>query len=498
MNWDDEIEIAGMTVLAPEPRLMDAIGLNHELETAIADLVDNSLDAGARQVLVRFVRQGHRLVGLCVVDDGRGMSESDIDRAMTVGGQRDYADGDLGHFGFGLKAASLGQADSLTLASRANGSDPCGRRWLTHKAASTFECELLTDASAGRILGRDWGMVIETGSVVRWDAVRAFPRSSRTETTDRYLEDTVVRVRTHLGLIFHRILAKRDVSIVVDVEDLDVSESSIPMPVEPIDPFGYIKTGASGFPRALTVSIGDSRTQLHLHIWTPRSQLDGFRLGRVGAIDAQGFYFYRNDRLLQAGGWNGVVHPDRRLQLARVAVEVDGRLTSHFTMNPEKTAVRVSPAFVTAVEEANDNGMTFSNFLERASSVFQAAQKRNRSRPKVIPPGRGFAPAIRKAVSVELEFLPGREPIDIRWTDLDDESFFVVDRTENVIWLNKQYRWAVLGERDSSLNDAPLLKAALYLLLEDLFRGEYMGAKDKDNVQMWGAILAAAARAKAQ
>lgn len=498
MAWDDDVQIVGSMVLPPEPRLMEAIGLNHKLETAVADLVDNSIDAGARRILVRFVRGGDRLIGLCVVDDGRGMDDVEIDKAMTVGGQRDYASGDLGHFGFGLKAASLGQADSLTLVSRASASKACGRRWLTQKAASTFECEVLSDDSANVVLDREWGMSTETGSVVRWDGVRAFPRSRRVDTTNRYLEDTIVRLRSHLGLVFHRILTRGTVSILLDVEDLSIGEASAPLPVEPVDPFGYIKSGAPGYPRSLPARVGAVDVDLQLHVWTPRSQLDGFRLGGIGPVDAQGFYFYRNDRLLQAGGWNGVVHPDRRYQLARVAIDLDDRLVKQISMNPEKTAVRLSPDFVAAIEAAAIDGVSFAGFIERAAVTFQTAQKRTRTRSKVVPPGRGFAPAVRKAVSDELDFVPGREAIDIRWADFEDDSFLDVDRAEEVIWLNKQYRWAVLGDRDSSLNDAPLLKAVLYLLLEELFRGEYLGAKDKDNVQLWGSILAAAARVEAQ
>jgi hypothetical protein len=298
--------------------------------------------------------------------------------------------------------------------------------------------------------------------------------------------------------VFHRILSRDTVSILIDVEDLAIGESSAQLPVEPIDPFGYLKSGAPGYPLEVPIKLPAADASLHLHIWTPRSQLDGFRLGHVGAVDAQGFYFYRNDRLLQAGGWNGVVHPDRKLQLARVAVDVDDRLANQITMNPEKTAVRVSPEFVAAVESATVDGVSFAGYIEKAAAAFQIAQKRTRTRPKVVPPGRGFAPVVRKAVSAELDFIPGQEPIDIRWADFEDDSFFDVDRAESVIWLNKQYRWAVLGDRDSSLNDAPLLKAVLYLLLEELFRGDYLGAKDKDNVQLWGSILASAARAEAQ
>ena len=94
--------------------------------------------------------------------------------------------------------------------------------------------------------------------------------------------------------------------------------------------------------------------------------------------------------------------------------------------------------------------------------------------------------------------MAGAVPIDIRWHDFDDDVFLRIDREANVIRLNRRYRWAVTGDRGTSLNDAPLLKAALYLLLNDLFKGEYLGPREKDNVKLWGAVLAAAANAEAE
>ena len=85
---------------------MQSLGRNHAFETAIADLVDNSVDAGARNVLIRFVRNGHRLVGLLVVDDGQGMTEKHLDVAMTIGGKRKYGPNEIGRFGLGLIIAS--------------------------------------------------------------------------------------------------------------------------------------------------------------------------------------------------------------------------------------------------------------------------------------------------------------------------------------------------------------------------------------------------------
>ena len=107
-GWPDDVQVAGSAVVAPDPMILNAIGLNYALEAAVADLVDNSLDAGASNVLVRFIRRGPRLVSLCIVDDGLGMDGDQLHDAMALGKRRDYGPNDLGHFGLGLKAASLG------------------------------------------------------------------------------------------------------------------------------------------------------------------------------------------------------------------------------------------------------------------------------------------------------------------------------------------------------------------------------------------------------
>ena len=118
-DWQYEIPTSGSKRLPPAARYVES--LTHQgygFEAAIADLVDNSIDAGANKVVVSFLRSADRLLSLLVIDDGQGMDEAGLDVAMTVGGQTAYAASALGHFGAGLKAASLSHADSLTVISR--------------------------------------------------------------------------------------------------------------------------------------------------------------------------------------------------------------------------------------------------------------------------------------------------------------------------------------------------------------------------------------------
>ena len=500
-DWPDEVEMVGSTVVPPDPGILEAIGLNYAFEAAVADLVDNSIDAGASHVLVRFVRRGPRLVNLCVVDNGRGMDETELEHAMALGRRRDYDSDDLGHFGLGLKAASLGQARSLTVISRAQGSPTCGRRWLNESARDGFECDVVEQHTATMLLSRSWDPVtLRTGTLVRWDGVTEFPGAQDAGTTDGYIEQTIPRLRNRLGLVFHRLIGNGTVTIDIDVEEPDIGEAGPPQPVAAIDPFGYQRSGRPDYPRILTADLDSGTVELLCHIWPPRSQLPGFKVPRSDDHQGQGFYFYRNDRLLQAGGWNGVVQPERRFQLARIAVDIDDRLAGHLSMNPEKTRIRASDAFIHAIEAARSEDFDLRSYCEDASMRFRESRKPAGTRRPVVRPGRGFTPAVRHAIDNELDFVAGTGPLQILWDDfkieefLGKDLFFTIDREQCVIRLNRRYRWAVIGDRGGSLNDAPLLKAALYLLLNDLFQGEYLGAKQKDNVKLWNAILAAAAK----
>lgn len=499
-DWPDDVQVAGSTVVAPDPMILNAIGLNYALEAAVADLVDNSIDAGASNVLVRFIRRGPRLVSLCIVDDGLGMNEGQLQDAMALGKRRDYGPNDLGHFGLGLKAASLGQARSLTVISRASGSRPCGMRWSKDNVGQDFMCDVVDPHYAEVLLSRPWlQATLQSGTVVRWDGVADFPGARDAEITDRYIEEVVPRLRNHLGLVFHRLIAREVVAITIDQEEAAVGTTGLLQQVRSIDPFDYPTSGRPGYPRTLPVQLESGKVKLRCHMWPPRSQLPAFRIPYLdGQHKGQGFYFYRNDRLLQVGGWNGVVHPKSSLQLARIAVDVDDRLDSLLTMNPEKTRIEASATFIRAIESARSGTFDLGTYCDDSARRLKEARKRAGTRRPVVPPGRGFAPAIRRSISEELQFLAGFEPIHIRWQDIEGDAFLEVDLEERTIRLNRQYRLAVTGDRGTSLNDAPLLKAALYLLLNDLFSGDYLGAKEKDNVKLWGSILAAAARVEAQ
>lgn len=500
-SWNQNVPVVDTRKLTPDPQYVESIGRNHGLESAVADLVDNSIDADAKNILIRIVRDAEMLRAICIADDGHGIAPERMDAAMTIGARREYGPRDLGHFGIGMKAASLGQADQLTVISR-NAEGTSGRVWQKERAARDFECGVVDDAFSQAELARDWSPVSPfwTGTLIRWDAVRAFPSEPHSTEADRFADHIVRQLRQHLGLTFHRIISERSVNIVIDVEDVSSTEPPSAVVVTPIDPFGYPRPGAEGYPKVLRTTLGGVPLGLSCHIWPPRSQLATFRLPERTPADYQGFFFYRHGRLLQAGGWNHAAIPDRSRQLARVAVDLDDRaLVSLFPPNPEKTAVTTPTGFPDAVRSAIDGeGITFEDYLNRAGDTFALSRRRDHSRRKVVPPGRGIAPAVRKTIKDELDFLPGQEPIEFRWEHLGHTGFFDVDFEARKVTLNQRYRWAIVGDGSGSLNDAPLVKAMLFLLVEQLFAGAYLGRKDKDDLALYQAVLSSAAELEAQ
>ena len=497
-GWTSQIPVNSSVTLPPDPHVVDAIGGNHRLETAVADLVDNAIDAAARNVLLRFVVADGRVRAFYVVDDGRGMTGSQIDAAMTFGGVRQYQDQELGHFGLGLKAASFSQADSLTVVSVSEDCAAVGRRWLMTKANRSFECDVVGYGFCGRELRRPWGIVTpEPGTVVRWDDIRTFPTSDDPAVADRFVQDATVRLRQHLGLVFHRFLTAGTVKIGIDVEDVGLLATGPVAQVEPIDPFGYTRTGATGYPKSLQLDVEGTAVTAVCHVWPGRSQLAAFRLPGAEPTTFQGLYFYRRERLLQTGGWNNLEVSRRDLQLARVAIDLDDDLVHQgaFRMNPEKSRVDTRPAFSDALERAAaPDGTTFRTYLEVALRAQKVANQRVRTRTPTIPLGKGVPARLRRVAERELTFLPNREDVDIRWCDFVDDVFFDVDLQTCTVWLNSRYRTALGGEGRANVNDAPVVKTLLFLLVEKLFHGSYLGTKEKDDLLLWQAVLTAAAQ----
>jgi hypothetical protein len=490
---DDVVE---RITLAPDAGLVRSLGANHTLESAIADLVDNSVDAGASRVSIRLLTKTDRLTTVEVLDNGYGMDSDAINAAMTIGHQRAYRDRDLGHFGMGLKAASFGHCNVLTVWSAARSGTPVGRRIRRADFSKDFTCEVLSaDAAAHQAEHRRSVIGCNEGTSVVWTDIRNSYRGHGVDEARRWLATRSDAVRLHLGITFHRLLAADRLALDVLVDELDEPLLGPGVPVLPIDPFGYRASGHPDYPKVLVARAGGKRVKLTCHIWPGKTDVTGFRMGARSGEHFQGFFIFRHDRLLQAGGWSDTANSSPARQLARVVLDDSNAIGSFLTMNPEKSGLKFEPIFHDAINRARAaDGTTFLEYLRDAESVYTEANRRRRRRHPVIRPAKGFAPGLRRQIGRELPFTSG-EGLELKWRQMAVSEFLDVDLQSKTLWINSRYRhW--FAPSGGSLNDAPILKALLFLLTHQVFEGQHLGSKDKDNIVLWKSILGAAVLAE--
>lgn len=500
--WQYDVPTTGSAHLPPDTGYGKALtNQGYGFEVAVADLIDNAIDAHADTVVVHFLRDAERILTLLIIDNGHGMDDVGLDAAMTVGRRRDYEDDALGMYGTGLKAASLSHASSLTVVSRTKRSRAAGRRLTAEGIADGFRCDTVDPLYAQDLVDRYDGIIEWHGTVVRWDRVRAFETVARGQ-SDPFLSKSIARLETHLGLYLHRFLQR---GLKVDIAVWDVSagegthgEEVDHIAVEPLDPFGYRVPGRAGYPREFVAPVeGVGNVPLSAHIWPAKSKQAGFR--QIGALaERQGFYFYRNDRLVQAGGWNGLRNPEGHLVLARVAVDLPSHENEVFSLDVKKEHVTVTPAFTLGVEKALDSsdGSDFHTYLSEAEAAYRDGSKRTEViRKPVIPPGKGVDPKVKRVIKEELPEKSGEEPIALNWAVLPGDRFFDLDRENNLILLNRDFRDDFNDGRRGGANDAPMTKTLLYLLLEDCFGLGRWERTRQDRMDYWNTILLAAAQA---
>ncbi|WP_016891998.1 ATP-binding protein [Mycobacteroides abscessus] len=484
--------------LAPDAGLVKSLGANHTLESAIADLVDNSIDADASRVSIRLLTHDDRLIQVEVLDNGRGMDSAAANSAMTIGHQREYADVDLGHFGMGLKAASFGHSDVLTVWSTRYGATPVGRRIRRADFSKDFTCEVLSsDSAAARAADRQAVLGSLEGTSIVWTDVRNVYRGRNQEEARSWLSTRNEALRSHLGVTFHRLLATKKLQIDILIDELGQAIAGPGVPILPIDPFGYVASGHPGYPKKLIATASETQVKLTCHIWPAKSDITGFRIGSRSGEQFQGFYIYRNDRLLQVGGWSDTATQAPARQLARVVLEDNGAIGPFVTMNPEKSGLKFEPVFHDAINKAHAvDGTTFMAFLHDAEATYADAKRRTRQRKPAIRPDKGIAPAVRKQIGRELSFIDG-EAVDVKWKRLSAGEFLDVDFPARTLWLNNRYR-GLFAPDGGSMNDAPVLKALLYLLTHHVFEGQHLGSRDKDEILLWNSVLRAAVTSEAQ
>jgi hypothetical protein len=329
----------------------------YTLSTAIADIVDNSIAAHAENVWLKFDwNSGSPWIS--ITDDGTGMTEKELVNAMKLGSKNPLAEraaSDLGRFGLGLKTASFSQARRLTVVSHKNSKSSL-RRWdldyLSQPDVDGWRLLRTPHPDTGSKINdvSDRGLSSGT-SVVLERLDRLHPDSQNQDAEDHWVSE-VARVRGHMEMVFHRFLADKSKS------GLNIFLNDTP--VEPWDPFCTSELATQKRADDYDESLGSRITVIgyvlpHRDKFDPEDRVNSQKLhqkagGPSGWNAQQGFYVYRNRRLIIPGDWLGLGpgqngwRKEEHYKLARIRLDIPNSMDHEWQIDVKKSTAVAPPA----------------------------------------------------------------------------------------------------------------------------------------------------------
>lgn len=309
----------------------------YTLPSALADLVDNSLAAGARTVTVSIEAQSSG-PHIAVLDDGSGMDQATLVEAMRMGTKGPLmtrSREDLGRFGLGLKTASLSQGRNVTVITKTPGSEPVARRWDIEHVRHTQRWELLSDLTpvAAPFADTLFGMRSGTAVVIE-NLDRATYLKVASGEVRPHFGRTLDIVQRHLAMVFHRFIE----------EGVVIRLGVTPLPAW--DPFlrkqaTKLSTERFSFLNHL-IDIVPYILPHHGHLTDAEHDAAA---GPNGWNAHQGFYLYRCRRLIVPGSWlNLNLRKEEHFKLARIQVDLPNSLDAEWHLNVTKSHVAAPAA----------------------------------------------------------------------------------------------------------------------------------------------------------
>lgn len=316
------------------PTLIESTrAIGYTLEAAIADIVDNSISASASCTDIFFFPIGDAYIA--ILDNGSGMNGTELETAMRYGSQNPNerrSANDLGRFGLGLKTASLSQCRTLTVVSKQQDNIEA-RRWDIDHVIESHDWSLFVLDSTEELdaIPRINDLrKLDTGTLVVWqnlDRLKVgeidFSRSMKKKMDD---------VRSHLSLVFHRYTTGEP-----GLKRMQIRMNNTP--VEPADPF-FARRNTQVMADE-TMIINGSKVVVRPYILPHISNLSNEEIdalgGKEGLRKGQGFYVYRNKRLLAWGTWFRMMHQAELSKLARVQVDIPNELDNLWAIDIKKS-----------------------------------------------------------------------------------------------------------------------------------------------------------------
>jgi len=320
----------------PSPNILmtSMRSIGYTFKTALADIVDNSISAQAKNVFIDFPINDEDLF-ITILDDGNGMDSEELFNAMKYGSDReDYGVNDLGRFGLGLKSASLSCCRVLTVASKINNSISAYQWNLdTVIEDKKWDCLELDNEEISNIPKINNLKKLKMGTLVVWQNFDIASKKSKGKVRE-YLSHEMEETEKHLRLVFHRFLSNRFKPFNIYINKNLLS---------PFDPFLENNEKTDTY-KPSELNLNGYKIKVQAYILPHQSNLtDDDINNKLGGIDSfrkeQGFYIYRNNRLIIYGSWfrlstNGM--NGELLRYGRIKVDIPNTLDDIWEIDIKK------------------------------------------------------------------------------------------------------------------------------------------------------------------
>lgn len=333
----------------PEFLIKSIAEQGYSLETALADLMDNSITANATRIEVLTKVDSEPFI-LYIIDNGDGMDEASLKKNMQFPSKspedtRDISD--LGRFGLGLKTASFSQTRIFTVLSRKKGSDKFfGLTWdVNHlKKSGKWEMILNSEKEIINIIEQYAAISKEhlnnssefiPNTIIVWKGLYKFENYVNEKNKQDALKEEITNTTSeYLSIVFHKFMERQNNRLQIRINNTIVdpfnpfpAENSNLRALEPLQKeFGNDFVKIQGFVLPNTSIKDDSNT------WTPKNK---------SLMDMEGLYIYRADRLILFGGWNGLIKKMPRLQLGRLKIDIGNKVDHLFHLNVAKSQINI-------------------------------------------------------------------------------------------------------------------------------------------------------------
>jgi len=314
--------------------------IGYTLNSAVADVIDNSITAGASSISI-YAPPGLEDPVISILDDGCGMNLDELTQNMRIGCKdpsNKRNEGDLGRFGSGMKTASFSQARQLTVISRKRGQSLVAARWDIDKIeeSNAWCLEVFEGDEVYALEGLSLDFPASNGTQVIWRKLTCLEKGSHAQDHDSELAAKLSELKSYIAMHFHRFMSgynKRTFML-------------NKLTIEAIDPFmegtdGY-QEGPSAKMRCKGGYIG-IRTHVLPHIKNMDDDLLEKLGGADGIAEKQGLYLYREKRLISAGGWLGMAPNSQLGALARVQVDIPSSLDNDWSTDVKKASLQIPP-----------------------------------------------------------------------------------------------------------------------------------------------------------